>query len=69
LADLSDTDLAAISVHLTGAVHEVLTVAGSISSRSGFGGTAPERVDEQTKRLRSLIDEQRAWATPATPRA
>jgi argininosuccinate lyase len=69
LADLSDTDLAAISVHLTGAVHEVLTVAGSISSRSGFGGTAPSRVDEQTKRLRSLIDEQRAWATPATPRA
>jgi argininosuccinate lyase len=63
LADLSDTDLAAISPHLTDAVHQVLTVAGSIASRSGFGGTAPERVAEQTTRLRSLVDEQRAWAT------
>jgi argininosuccinate lyase len=64
LADLSDTDLAGISPHLTGAVRGVLTVAGSIESRSGFGGTAGPRVAEQTTRLRSLVDDQRAWATP-----
>jgi argininosuccinate lyase len=66
LADLGDTELAAISPHLAPAVRDVLTVAGSIGSRSGFGGTAPARVAEQTTRLRSLVDEQGAWATPRT---
>jgi argininosuccinate lyase len=62
LADLSDADLAAISPSLTPAVREVLTVAGSLASRSAFGGTAPVRVAEQAVRLRSVMDGQRAWA-------
>ncbi len=61
LADLSDSDLAAISAELTPAVREVLTVAGSLASRSAFGGTAPARVAEQTLRLRALVAEQLAW--------
>jgi argininosuccinate lyase len=62
LADLSDTDLAAISVELTPAVREVLTVAGSLASRSAFGGTAPARVAEQAIRLQAVAGEQSAWA-------
>lgn len=59
LPDLGDDDLAAISGHLTPAVREVLTVHGSLASRSGRGGTAPVRVAEQLERLRSGIDEHR----------
>ncbi|MFD6952280.1 argininosuccinate lyase [Nocardiopsis sp. TSRI0078] len=59
LPDLGDDDLAAISAHLTPAVREVLTVPGSLASRSGRGGTAPVRVAEQLERLRSGIDEHR----------
>lgn len=47
LADLTDDQLAAIHERLTPAVREVLTVEGSVSSRSGRGGTAPVRVREQ----------------------
>ena len=59
LPDLGDEDLAAISEHLTPKVREVLTVPGSLASRSGKGGTAPVRVAEQLERLRSEIDEHR----------
>ena len=59
LPDLGDEDLAAISEHLTPRVREVLTVPGSLASRSGKGGTAPVRVAEQLERLRSEIDEHR----------
>jgi argininosuccinate lyase len=62
LSDLTDADLAAISPHLTPGVHEVLTVAGSIASRSAFGGTAPARVAEQAIRLGAVVSEQLAWA-------
>ena len=41
LWDLSDEDFAAISDRLTPGVREVLTVAGSLASRSAQGGTAP----------------------------
>ena len=62
LADLSDSDLAAISPQLTSDVRQVLTVAGSLASRSAFGGTAPIRVAEQAGRLQAVVDEQLAWA-------
>jgi argininosuccinate lyase len=62
LTDLTDAELAAISPRLTPAVREVLTVAGSLASRSAFGGTAPARVAEQAIRLRSVVDGQLAWA-------
>jgi argininosuccinate lyase len=53
LDELSDDDFAAISPELGPAVRSVLTVAGSLASRSAFGGTAPVRVSEQLQRLRS----------------
>jgi argininosuccinate lyase len=60
LWDLSDDDLAAISEHLTPGVREVLSVAGSIGSRNGVGGTAPERVAEQLEAARATSAERRA---------
>ncbi|HIY40304.1 MAG TPA: argininosuccinate lyase [Candidatus Nocardiopsis merdipullorum] len=59
LPDLTDTDLAEISPHLTPQVREILTVQGSLASRAGKGGTAPVRVAEQLERLLSDIDEHR----------
>ena len=50
LTDLSDADLAAISPALTPAVRDVLSVDGSLQSRSAYGGTAPDRVREQLGR-------------------
>src|SRR3954463_7192135 len=47
LDELTDDQLAEISAVLTPAVREVLTVEGSVSSRDGRGGTAPDRVAEQ----------------------
>ena len=63
LWDLTDEDLAAISPHLTPAVREVLTVAGSLASRSATGGTAPVRVAEQLGFARDRARELRVWAT------
>ena len=58
LADPTDEQYAAISPHLTAGVRDVLTVDGAIASRSGVGGTAPDRVAEQlaalTARVRAL---------------
>ncbi|MDT0303274.1 argininosuccinate lyase [Streptomonospora wellingtoniae] len=62
LPDLTDADLAGISPHLDPGVREVLTVAGSLASRSAKGGTAPVRVAEQLERLRSRIAGHRAFA-------
>ncbi|RCV53031.1 argininosuccinate lyase [Marinitenerispora sediminis] len=61
LPDLSDADLAAISPALTPRVREVLTVPGSLESRSARGGTAPKRVAEQLERLRAAVDAHRAF--------
>ena len=60
LPDLTDDQLAAISSSLTPEVRSVLTVAGSVSSRSGRGGTAPVRVREQLDELRSAASDHRA---------
>ncbi|MDQ1555590.1 MAG: argininosuccinate lyase [Actinomycetota bacterium] len=58
LDEPTDADYASVSPHLTGEVRSALTVAGSLASRSGVGGTAPERVVEQlaalTARVRAL---------------
>ena len=53
LPDLTDEQLADISPQLTPEVRSVLTVEGSVASRSGRGGTAPVRVREQLDELRS----------------
>jgi argininosuccinate lyase len=62
LWDLTDEDLAGISPHLTPAVREVLSVEGSMASRSARGGTAPVRVAEQLERVRAVAAGHRAWA-------
>ncbi|MFC3999702.1 argininosuccinate lyase [Nocardiopsis sediminis] len=67
LPQLTDADFAAISPHLGPGVRDVLTVAGSLDSRSAKGGTAPARVAEQLGRLRAAIDGHRAFAGIADP--
>jgi argininosuccinate lyase len=62
LEQLSDDDLAAISPQLTGQVRSVLTVAGSLASRSSYGGTAPDRVAEQLDRIRHQLAALRQWS-------
>lgn len=61
LAEATDEQLSSVSEHLTPAVRDVLTVEGSVASRNGAGGTAPERVAEQlealTLRVKSLSDQ------------
>jgi argininosuccinate lyase len=42
-------------------VREVLTVEGSVASRDGRGGTAPDRVREQLAELRAALADHRAW--------
>ena len=63
LWDLSDDDLAAISGHLTPEVRSVLTVTGSLASRSAVGGTAPARVAEQLTQATARAAELRRWTS------
>jgi argininosuccinate lyase len=62
LDELTDEQLAEIDPRLTPAVREVLTVEGSVASRDGRGGTAPDRVREQLAELRAALADHRAWA-------
>lgn len=59
LHEVDEETLLTVSPHLTARVREVLTVQGSTSSRTGKGGTAPERVIEQLKQLNNKISEFR----------
>jgi argininosuccinate lyase len=59
LHQLTDEQFAAISPHLRPEVRAVLTVEGSVSARSGRGGTAPARVREQLGELQSRVGEAR----------
>src|SRR5690625_4632627 len=65
LSELKQTDLAALSDHLTADVQEILTVSGSLASRDGRGGTAPERVKEQLEEVRAASAQWRTWAQQA----
>lgn len=60
LHEPSDAELAGVSAHLTPAVREVLTIEGSVNSRTGAGGTASVRVAEQLATLGERIAEFRA---------
>jgi argininosuccinate lyase len=51
----SDADYASISAHLTAEVRNVLTIEGSVASRTGRGGTAPTRVAEQLTALTTAV--------------
>ena len=59
LADLSDDDFRAIHPELTPGVREVLTVIGSIESRSALGGTASVQVQRQIDVATAKIAELR----------
>lgn len=62
LQQLSVDDLPEISEHLDADVLSVLTVAGSVASRNGRGGTAGSRVAEQRLELCGVVEQARAWA-------
>src|SRR5690606_7122362 len=51
LEDADDQLLRSVSEHLTADVREVLSIEGSVASRTGAGGTAPVRVAEQRAEL------------------
>jgi len=59
LDELSDEQFLEISPHLTAGVREVLTVAGSVASRDGRGGTAPVRVRAQVAELGQRVEQHR----------
>ena len=59
LEELSDDELAAIGPELTPQVREVLTVEGSVTSRSARGGTAPAQVARQLGVVRDAVEELR----------
>ena len=50
----ADDEFAGISPLLTPQVRLVLTAQGSVESRNGRGGTAPDRVREQLDELRTV---------------
>lgn len=58
LHEPTDEQYLLVSPHLTSGVRDVLTIRGSVTSRAGAGGTAPQRVEEQrmelTARVRAL---------------
>lgn len=51
LEDADDALLESVSGHLRPAVRDVLSIEGSVASRTGAGGTAPVRVNEQRAEL------------------
>ena len=55
LSDLNPDDLAAISPELDAGVLAVLTAEGSVASRNGRGGTAPDAVRAQLDELRAAL--------------
>ncbi len=63
LDELTDQEFADVSEHLTPEVRDVLTVHGSIASRNGHGGTAPDRVAEQLKRLVDRVSVARGFTS------
>ncbi|MGZ4554052.1 MAG: argininosuccinate lyase, partial [Mycobacteriaceae bacterium] len=66
LGDVSDEQMRKVSPVLTPDVRSVLTVRGALEARSGYGGTAPERVLAQLRDVQREIDSGRAWVTAWT---
>ncbi|HEX2362376.1 MAG TPA: argininosuccinate lyase [Jiangellaceae bacterium] len=61
LWQLGDDELAAVSPSLRPPARAVLTVQGSVASRSAKGGTAPMRVFEQLDAISAAVRSARAW--------
>ncbi|NRG41971.1 argininosuccinate lyase [Rathayibacter sp. VKM Ac-2835] len=55
LEDLDDEALRSVSPLLTPDVRSVLSIEGSVASRDGVGGTAPDRVTEQLAQLTERV--------------
>jgi len=66
LWEVEDAELAAVDERLSLDVRSVLTVRGSLESRSTYGGTAPARVGEQLAELADAATRHAAWATGGT---
>lgn len=62
LADLTPAELDEIDPALAADVLSVLTIEGSVASRKGRGGTAPDRVAEQIEELAAQLGELKQWA-------
>ena len=62
LWEASPAMLAQVDSRLTPEVRDCLTLEAAIAARSGWGGTAPERVKEQIGRLKVALAEQQVWA-------
>lgn len=62
LDEVTDEELAGISPHFTPDVRDVLGLKGALDARSSRGATAPDRVREQSRRLRDHIDDDARWA-------
>ncbi|SMH47678.1 argininosuccinate lyase [Rathayibacter oskolensis] len=60
LDELDDAALASVSPLLTPDVRSVLSIEGSVASRDGVGGTAPDRVAEQLAQLTERVRVVRA---------
>lgn len=63
LADLTPDQLPTIAPELTPDVLDVLTIEGSVASRNGRGGTAPDRVREQITELDAASSAANDWAS------
>lgn len=66
LWEASPALLAEVDTRLTPEVRECLTLEAAIAARSGWGGTAPERVREQIGRLKTALAEQQVWTQSYT---
>ncbi|GME37336.1 argininosuccinate lyase [Pantoea agglomerans] len=63
LSDVNDEQLREIDPRLTPDVRNALTLEAAIAARSGFGGTAPSRVEEQISRLKHTLATQSEWVS------
>ncbi|GAA4892508.1 argininosuccinate lyase [Stackebrandtia albiflava] len=62
LDEISDSDLAGISEHLTPQVREVLSVEGALAGRTTPGSTGPTAVRSQLAVVGTALAEWRVWA-------
>ncbi|MFP3615003.1 argininosuccinate lyase [Paraburkholderia sp. DD10] len=62
LGEVSVATLAQVDARLEASVLDHVTLEAAVAARSGYGGTAPARVEEQIARLREALARQAAWA-------
>jgi argininosuccinate lyase len=62
LWEASSAMLAEVDARLLPEVRDCLSLEAAIAARSGWGGTAPERVREQIGRLKIALAAQQQWA-------